>query len=137
MTSKDDCELLMSELLPIAEEFMKKNNEFYPFAAAMNVDGTIKHLGFYDGNETPSSKELILNLKNVCKHLADNNEIKASGIVWNAGIAVEGKKEDAIVISLEHKDSYSVQVAMPYKRGFLGKYQFGNLIAIAGENDVF
>ena len=137
MNPKEECEILMSELLPVGEHFLKKSKEFYPFAAAMNIDGSINHLGYYDGDDKPDAKELIVNLKQLCKQLAENNEIKASGIVWNASTQREGKDEDAIIVSLEHKDNYSVQIAMPYKKGFLGKFQFGNLIALAGENDVF
>jgi len=135
---KEECEKIMNTLLPIGVDFLKKHKEFYPFGAVMSIDGEISFIGFYDGNEMPDSKELLHNLKKSCKHMADNNEIKASGFAFNTSISSDnGKDEDAIIISLEHKERYSVQVALPYKAGFLGRFRFGDLIALKGENDIF
>ena len=93
--AKDECEILMGELFSLGESLLKKNNEFFPFAAVMDLDGTIRQLAYYDGNDMPDSKDLITDLKKLCKQLAENKEIKVSGIAWDARISDGGKEEDA------------------------------------------
>ena len=138
MTPKEQCEVLLDKLLPFAEDQMKKHREFYPFAAVMLMDDSVELTGSYDGNEHPESKDVLADLIQIHKQLAAEGKIKASGIVWNAGIAsADGKPTDAIIVSLEHKDNYSVIVGEPYKIGFFKKITFGNLFAMEGKHDIF
>ena len=138
MTPKEQCEVLLDKLLPFAEDQMKKYREFYPFAAVILMDDSVELTGSYDGNEHPESKDVLADLIQIHKQLAAENKIKASGIVWNAGIAsADGKPTDAIIVSLEHKDDYSVIVGEPYKVGLFKKVTFGNLFAMEGKHDIF
>ena len=138
MTPKEQCEILLDKLLPFAEEQMKKYREFYPFAAVMLMDDSVEITETYDGNEHPESKDVLETLKQIHKQLSSEGKIKASGIVWNASVAsAEGKPSDAIIVSLEHKDSYSVIVGEPYKIGLFKKVAFGNLFAMEGMHDIF
>ena len=107
---------------------MKKYREFYPFAAVILMDDTVELTGSFDGNEHPESKDVINDLIQIHKQLASEGKIKASGIAWNASVAsADGKPTDAIIVSLEHKDDYSVIVGEPYKVGLFKKVNFGNL----------
>lgn len=138
MTPKEQCEILLDKLLPFAEEQMKKHREFYPFAAAILMDDTVELTGSYDGGEHPESKDVINDLIQMHKQLAHDSKIKASGIVWNASVtSADGKPSDAIVVSLEHKDDYSVTVGEPYKIGLFKKVTFGSLFAMDGKHDIF
>lgn len=138
MTPKEQCEILLDKLLPFAEEQMKKYREFYPFAAVMLMDDSVEITETYDGNEHPESKDVLETLKQIHKQLSSEGKIKASGIVWNASVAsAEGKPSDAIIVSLEHKDSYSVIVGEPYNIGLFKKVTFGNLFAMEGKHDIF
>ena len=138
MTPKEQCEVLLDTLLPFAENQMKKYREFYPFAAVILMDDTVKLTGCFDGNEHPEPKDVINDLIQIHKQLASEGEIKASGIAWNASVAsADGKPTDAIIVSLEHKDDYSVIVGEPYKVGLFKKVNFGNLFAMEGKHDIF
>lgn len=138
MTPKEQCEILLDTLLPFAEDQMKKHREFYPFAAVMHTDDSLELTGSYDGNEHPESKDVLEALKQIHKQLASDGKIKASGIVWNASVAsADGKPSDAIIVSLEHKDNYSVIVGEPYKIGLFKKVTFGQLFAMEGKQDIF
>ena len=138
MTPKEQCEVLLDKLLPFAEEQMKKHREFYPFAAVMLMDDSIALTDSYDGNEYPESKDVLETLKQIHKQLVSEDKIKASGLVWNASVAsADGKPSDAIIVSLEHKDNYSVIVGEPYKIGWFKKVTFGNLFALEGKHDIF
>lgn len=137
MSPKEECEALMNELITVGINLLKKQGEFYPYAAVMNIDGTTKFVEYYDGNEFPESEALINNLRETCKQFACDKEIKASGIVWNTSVSLPSGKEDAILVSLEHKDDYCVKVALPYKLGFFRKVKTGNLLALEGDNEIF
>ena len=138
MTPKEQCEVLLDTLLPFAENQMKKYREFFPFAAVMLTDGSIQLTGSYDGNELPESKDVLEALQKIHKRLAAEDKIKVSGIAWNASMVSEdGKPYDAIIVSLEHKDDYSVIVGEPYKIGLFKKVTFGNLFAMEGKHDIF
>ena len=138
MTPKEQCEILLDKLLPFAEQQMKKYREFYPFAAVLLEDDSIELTASYDGNEHPEPKAVLEDLKQIHKKLAAEGKIKASGIVWNAGVnSADGKPTDAIIVSLEHKDNYSVIVGEPYKIGLFKTVSFGNLFAMEGKQDIF
>ena len=135
---KEQCEVLLDKLLPFAENQMKKYREFYPFAAVILMDDTVELTGSFDGNEHPESKDVINDLIQIHMQLASEGKIKASGIAWNASVAsADGKPTDAIIVSLEHKDDYSVIVGEPYKVGLFKKVNFGNLFAMEGKHDIF
>ena len=138
MTPKEQCELLLDKLLPFAEDQMKKYREFYPFAAVILTDDTFELTGSYDGNEHPESKDVINDLIQIHRQLASEGKIKASGIAWNASVASEdGKPSDAIIVSLEHTNDYSVIIGEPYKIGLFKRITFGNLFAMEGKHDIF
>lgn len=138
MTPKEQCEILLDKLLPFAESQIKKYREFYPFAAVLLHDDSVELTDYYDGNEHPESKDVLDELKQIHKQLAKEGKIKASGIVWNASISsANGKPSDAIIVSLEHKDGYSVIVGKPYKIGLFKKVSFGSLFALEGKHDIF
>ena len=138
MTPEEECEVLLDKLLPFAEDQLRKNCEFYPFAAVLLTDDSVELTANYDGNDHPNSKDVLSDLVQIHKQLANEGKIKASGIVWNAGVnSAEGKPTDAIIASFEHKEGYSVIVGEPYKIGFFKKVTFGNLFAMEGKHDIF
>ena len=138
MTPKEQCEILLDKLLPFAEDQLKKYREFYPFAAVLMTDDSVELTDCYDGNEHPESKDVLEQLKQIHKQFALEGKIKASGIVWNASVtSADGKPSDAIIVSLEHKDDYSVIVGEPYRIGLFKKVSLGNLFAMEGKHDIF
>lgn len=138
MTPKEQCEVLLGTLLPFTEDQIKKHREFHPLAAVMLMDGSIEMTGSYDGNEHPRSEDVLQTLKQIHKQLASDGTIKASGIVWDGFVVpAAGKPSDAILVSLEHKDGYSVIVGEFYKFGLFKKVSFGDLFALEGKHDIF
>ena len=137
MTTKEECEILLDPLLSTAENLLAKNGEFYPIGAVLSNDTVAAFTAVHSENECPDSKQVIQDLISAHKQMAQKNEIKASGIAWNAVIASDGKKTDAIIVSLEHRDGYSVIVGLPYKIGMFKKIKFGELFAQSGNHDVF
>lgn len=138
MTPKEECEVLMNELFPMASMFLNKNGEFYPFGCVMKNDGQIEQVAFYDGDEFPKSEDVIKSLTSVFYQRALKKEVKASGIVWDAKVLCpDNTKSDAVVISLEHNDDYSVTVVFPYKKTLFKKIKWKTLFASEGDRKIF
>ena len=138
MPPKEECEEFLSFLFPFAEEQLKKHGEFYPFGAVISENGKIETTAGFDGDDFPKSEEIIKRLISEHKSLAAEKKIRASGIVWNGSICDNnGKKTDAVIASLEHKDNYSVVIAEPYKTGIFKNIRFEGLSAMHGNHDVF
>lgn len=137
MTPKEDCEILLNSILPIAEKLLEKNGEFYPVGAVLKSDDTTAMTSVFDGAEFPDSNAVIDGLIEAHRKSALNGEIKVSGIAWNGSVSTEGKARDAIIVSLEHKSGYSVIVGRTYKIGMFKKIRFGEIFAQSGRHDVF
>lgn len=137
MLPKEECEILLNSILPMAETQLEKNKEFFPFGAILKVDDTVAMTSVFDGNESPDPAKVIRDLIVSHQESAQQGEIKASGIVWNGSVISEGKTADAIIASLEHKTGYSVVVGRTYKVGMFRKIKLGDLFAHPGKHDVF
>ena len=138
MTSKEECEQLLNALLPFALDQLKKHGEFYPFGAVLLKNDEIRLTAADTGEEHSDSTRIIGQLNKAHKKQAEQGKIKASGICWDAKVSLEnGVYSDAVIISLEHMDHYSVIIGQPYKRGFLNKLQTRSLFAQSGKHDIF
>jgi hypothetical protein len=139
---KADCEIVMNFGLPLVEELLKRHGEFLPFGAAMRPNGEIICLGAYDGREVPSLAgsftELIRSLKDAFVAGARRQEYMATALFYEVAVALPsgGERQDAVAVSLNHRDGYSVVVLLPYK------IDDGNIVydtpqAQPGEADIF
>ncbi|MCR5602624.1 MAG: hypothetical protein K6G27_02845 [Lachnospiraceae bacterium] len=138
MTAKEECEELLNHILPAAEDLLRKNKEFYPVGAVLNNDNSVSFTATLEEGDFPDSESVISHLTEAHKTMAGNGEIKASGIAWNATITEgAGKKRDAIIVSLEHKENYSVIIGEPYSMNVFKKLHFDIVFAQAGKNDIW
>ncbi len=82
--------------------------------------------------------DLIRLLKQAFTQGARSGQYKATALVYDVRVSLpsSGKKSDAIAVSLNHRDNYSVVVFFAYNiEG--GKYVPGEVLAQQGDNDVF
>ena len=100
--AREDYNALLELLMPFAEQMLKKNGEFFPFGAAVSTEGEVRACATYDGNETPASEEVIAMLAQGFQGEAGDGKIRATGICYDGRIVQDGKKVDAVIISLEH-----------------------------------
>lgn len=138
MKAKADCEELMNAALPFAEKMLSEHGEFFPYGGAMRPNGEIVSVAGYDGREQPPSSDIIRLLKEAFVEGANNGSYSATALVYDVRIVTsEGdEKEDAIAVSLNHRDGYSVIVMFPYRLNG-GDVVFGDALAEAGEADIF
>ena len=139
---KADCEVVINFGLPLVEELLKRHGEFLPFGAAMRPNGEIVCLGAYDGRQVPSLAgslpEMIRSLKGALIDGARRQEYMATALFYEVGFTLPSSSErrDAVAVSLNHRDGYSVIVLLPYK------IDEGNIVydtphAQPGEADIF
>jgi hypothetical protein len=135
---KADCEALMNLVIPFAEQMLTSYGEFFPFGGAMGPDGQLVPVAGYDGSERAQSVDLIALMKEGFVAAARKGEYKATAIVYDVRVALPstGEKSDAIAVSLNHRDNYSIVVLFPYKLDS-GKLTVGTAYAQKGEGDIF
>ena len=135
--AREDYNALLEMLMPFAEQMLKKHGEFFPFGAAVSATGEVGAHATYDGNETPASEEVIAMLVQGFQGEARGGKIRATGICYDGRIVQDGKKVDAVIISLEHISGSATKTCVPYTKRLFGKYRFGELIAALDEPKVF
>lgn len=135
---KAECDFLMNAVLPFAEERLLKHGEFFPYGGALRPNGEVVGVGVYDGREHPPSKDVILLLKEAFQQGAKSGEYSATALVYDVWVALpsSGNRSDAIAVSLNHQDNYSVIVMLPYEINN-GQLQYGEVFAQKGEADIF
>jgi hypothetical protein len=135
--AREDYNALLDFLMPFAEQMLKKRGEFFPFGAAVSTTGEVGAHATCDGNETPASEEVIAMLVQGFQGEARDGKIRATGICYDGLIVQDGKKVDAVIISLEHLSGSTTKTCVPYTKGMFGKYRFGELTAGLDEPMVF
>lgn len=135
--ARSDYNALLESLMPFAQTMLKKHGEFFPFGAAINTAGEVTGHMTYDGNEKPDSDTVIAALVQAFQTEAREGKIRASGICYDACIDQDGKKVDAVVISLEHACGSATKTCVPYGKGLFGGIKLGQLIAAFEQPRVF
>ncbi|WP_174875594.1 hypothetical protein [Vogesella oryzae] len=135
---KTECENLMNAALPFAVQMLQKHGEFFPYGAALKTNGEIASVAGYDGREQPPSNDIIHMLKEGFVKGATSGEYRATALVYDVRVALPstGTKSDAIAVSLNHRDNYSVNVFFPYQLTN-GQLSFGTAFEQEGDADVF
>jgi hypothetical protein len=128
----------MDAVLPFAEQMLATHGEFHPYGGAMLPNGQFVSVSGYDGNELPPATDVIALIKAGLVAAARKGDYKATAIVYNARVKLSssGDMSDAIAVSLDHRDNYSVVVFVPYKIDS-GKLSLGTTLAQKGAADIF
>lgn len=126
-----DLDQLLNTLLPFVQQTLAKYGEFIPFGLSMKIDGTIIANAACNGREHSLSQEIIDLMADGFCQSATSGEIRAAGICYDVRIVPPGqtKKTDAICVSLEHQSGNAVDIFIPYKKGWFGKVNYGELFA--------
>lgn len=143
-SAKSECEFLVGVLLPLAEKYIRKHGEFYPFGAVLLNNDNVEMLNTYDESAPLDSNRAIESLANTYRQMALDGKIKASAIAWHSTMKnPSGEDAEGIIVSLEHKDKYSVVVGESYKvmgiikRGIFKWVKFDDICAFEGKHEVF
>jgi len=134
-----DLDNLLNRILPFGQQMLAKHGEFYPFGSTMKTSGEITAEAASDGKDHPASQTLIDLLTQAFRNEALAGQIRAAGICYDVRTIAPGQTEktDAICVGLEHNTGQCVSVFLPYKKGWFGKIQYGQLFASARDPQIF
>jgi len=129
---KIDTQKLFDSVLPLAQQFLLENDEFFPFGEVMKPNGEQVSLSAQLEDERPSSSDLIELLKNHYIQSAQAQDIIASSLAYD--VKIEGS--DAIAVDLDHVSGYSVSVFVPYELTD-NELVIGEMFTLKGKNQIF
>lgn len=90
--------------------------EFFPYGGALDIHGEAIAVSATDGQEQPLSSEVISLLKDGFKQGISSNKYRATALIYDVRVTLPtGQKKDAIAISLNHRDPYSITLMFPYQ----------------------
>jgi hypothetical protein len=136
---KDECEALMSALLPVAEQMLSEHRALRPFGCTLSAADQIVQVGGWGALTGRNDAELIAEFRAGFRDGAARGELKATALSYSAQSAVPGRgaAQDAVFVHLNHRDNYSLVVTFPYHFGADGELVIEEPFANDGEYDVF
>jgi hypothetical protein len=134
----DEIQELLNFLLPQAERMLGEQGEFYPYAAAVETDGSIEPVAPAVATDNPDVGDILIALHNDLREQAAEGSIRASGIAADVSLTDpdSGETTDAVQIELDHAAGDAVDIYVPYERAG-PEVRFGELVAAQGREPVF
>ncbi|HTA88944.1 MAG TPA: hypothetical protein VK745_05195 [Polyangiaceae bacterium] len=140
MTScKDDCEALMSAVLPSAEQMLIEHHALQPFGSTLSADSQITQIGGWVVDSGSLTPELVAEFERSFRDGATRGELKATALVQPVLTVPPGKLEQqaGVSIHLDHRDDYSIVVTFPYRFSSNGELVIEEPFAREGEHTIF
>ncbi len=131
---KDDCEALMSDVLPVAEQRLTEQGALQPFGSTMSSAGQIVRIGGDGARTSASNAELIASFEASFRDGAARGEIRASALVLANSDDVS---QQAVTVRLDHVESYSLVVTFPFHFSPAGAIVIEEPFASPGEHRIF
>jgi hypothetical protein len=134
----EEIQQLLGALLPHAERMLSEQGEFYPYAMALEADGTIEPVPPDVETEDPDVGDILLALHQGLRSQAADGAIRASGIAADVTLTDpdSGETTDAVQVELDHADGDPVDIYVPYETAD-GEIKFGEIVAAEGRQPVF
>ena len=137
MTScKDECEALMSAVLPIAEQMLTEQGKLRPFGSTLSSSGRIVQVGGDAGAGAGAvdvdAAQLAREFEASFRDGAQRGELIATALVC----AREGA-QSAVLVHLDHRENYSIVVTFPYHFTAAGELSIGDPFAAEGAHKIF
>lgn len=138
-TCKDECEALMSALLPVAEQLLSTHRALHPFGYTLSIDDRIVRVGGHGPATAADNDAEIARFREAFRDGAARGELKATALAYSTQSAVPGKAaaQDAVFVHLNHRDKYSIVVTFPYHFSRAGELVIEEPFANDGAYDVF
>jgi hypothetical protein len=135
-TCKDDCEALMSAVLPIAEQMLSEHHTLQPFGSTLSSAGQIAQVGGWSGQPHATSAELLAEFEASFRDGAERGELKATALL-HVVPAVAPATGEAVAVRLDHREDYSIIVTFPYRFTEAGELVIEEPYAGVGERLIF
>ncbi len=139
MTPKEECEALMSVLVPFAQQMLSKHREFYPFGGTMSVEGKIVQTASSTGEAHPALAAAGRSAREGISGWGEATPVQSDRDSHRRPTVPPGKieKQDALEVRLDHVSGYSVMVVFPYAFSLKGDLEFSAPFAAPGDGRIF
>ena len=136
---KDECEALMSSVLPSAEKALTEHRALGPSGSTLSVADQIVQVGAFERGSDSSRATRIADFQDSFRDGARRGELKASLLIYTEPCVRPGasQPQDAVCVHLDHRDAYSVVVTFPYHFTAGGELVIEEPFAIEGEHKIF
>lgn len=121
---QQDLDELLSQLAVLAKALIIRNGEFFPFGASIGKRGKYTLVTPVPEADQPTSHDVVDAIFSDLR--SSRGSLRACGVAAMAA-TVEGT--DAVRIELEHSEGSSLVIALPYTRGDLGAFAYGDMEA--------
>jgi hypothetical protein len=134
----EEIQEVLNFVLPHAERMLNEHGEFYPYAVALEPDGTIEAVAPGIESDDPDVGDVLVALHEGLREQAAEGLIRASGIAADVTLTdpESGETKDAVQVELDHADGDPVDIYVPYESDGDG-IKFGELVAAEGRQPVF
>jgi hypothetical protein len=131
---KAAAEQVMTHLLDQATRLLERHGEFYPIAGFLDSTGVFQLAAVFEGDDHPASERVIANLRALFLRTASLYRYRAIGLAYDVRAIPPGASTatDAVLVELEHRTGYRVNVYWPYTRTAGDRLTFGEPFALAG-----
>jgi hypothetical protein len=138
-TPKQECERLVSLVVPFAEQMLTTHKEFFPFGATMSPTGEIAQAAGWTGDEHPKPAAVIEEIQSSFREGAARGKFKATALVIDARVVPPGKTEqqEVVEVRVDHRDGYSLKVLFPYSFSDDSKLCLEDPFALPGDKGIF
>jgi len=119
---KQEAELLIDGLRPLAEQLLCDRGAFSPYGGLLRVDGSIVHVS--------EASATMATLRRQLRARVESGEARAAAIILDASVTPPGAgyESRAIRVRVQHRDSYCAEMFFPY-RLHDGQLAFGQVFA--------
>jgi hypothetical protein len=134
----EEIQELLNFLLPHAERMLSEHGEFYPYAVALDTDGTMEAVAPDVESDDPDVGDVLVALHAGLREQAAEGSIRASAIAADVTLTDpdSGETTDAVQVELDHANGDPVDIYVPYESAG-DRIKFGDLVAAEGREPVF
>jgi hypothetical protein len=134
--AQGDFQELLNTLYGAAQRHMAKRGEFFPFAAAVGLDGEVELIAAVPNlhDDRPPSADVL----DACHEalVSKKGALRAGGMVSDVRL-LPPLAGDALRIDFEHMDGTAVVALLPYTQRPGSAIEYGDLSIIAGQRRIW
>jgi hypothetical protein len=109
---KKDIQKLIDYSVGFADKMLSDNQEFYPFAVTVNLDGNLVMNSQFDGDDHPLSQDIIDRLQPLLDNQLGKQECRAYALTCDVRVQKDNAsaKTDAISVKIKHTETNDITV---------------------------
>lgn len=135
LSPREQGNLLLNEAIETSQKLISHMGSHIPFAKVLSTDGNVETI-VADDSEVQDPTVLISTLVDA---VGERSDLRAIALSTNVDYLEPegGKRVDAVMVDLDHKEDRPVTCVLPYELGASGQLSFGELFAIEAKRTFF